>query len=268
MTCSQAERNLVAVDRVHLSVVDAHTHVACIAAREGPLGHAVHDALHDGRNEACIDGTAHDAVVDDELATPFQRNLLLVPHVHLELLVAKLVGVGLGHSLLVRLYNEVHLAKLARSARLLLVAVVGTGCLGDGLAVRNLGLLIHDFQLFVVLDAPLQCAQVELALARYYRLLQLLGLLNHPRWVFLVHAVEYGAQLFNFALILGAYRALILGRRILDEVKCPVHTLVVQCVASAHVFQFHSCAYVAGFYLVDRSLDLPAHDRYLCHAFL
>ncbi len=74
--------------------------------------HAVHDTLHDSGDEACVNSTTHDTVVDNKLATPVEVHFLLVLDVHLELLVAKLVSVGLGHSFTVRLDDEVYLTKL------------------------------------------------------------------------------------------------------------------------------------------------------------
>ena len=47
------------------------------------------------------------------------------------------------------------------------VAVVGARCLGDSLAVRNLGVDELYGQFLVVLEAPFQRAQVELTLSVY-----------------------------------------------------------------------------------------------------
>ncbi len=54
------------------------------------------------------------------------------------------------------------------------MTIVGTRSLGDGLAIRNLGLDILDLYLLIVLDTPLEGAQVELTLTADDGLLQLL----------------------------------------------------------------------------------------------
>ena len=100
---------------MHLTIVDANAYVASVRTGERALLHAVHDTLNDGRDEAGVDSTTDDTVVDNELATPVEIHLLLVLDVHLELLVAELVGVGLRHSLAVRLDDEVYLTKLTRT---------------------------------------------------------------------------------------------------------------------------------------------------------
>ena len=97
---------------MHLTIVDAHADVACVATGQRALLHAVHDALDDGGDEACIDGTTDDTVIDNQHAAPLHGDLLLVLDVHLVLLVAELVGVGLGHTLAVRLDDEVYLTEL------------------------------------------------------------------------------------------------------------------------------------------------------------
>ena len=189
---------------MHLSVIYDYAHVAGIATRQRALLHALHDALEDGGHEASVDGAAHNAVDEDELATPLQVDNLLALGVDAVFLAAESVNFGSGHTLVVGLNDEVHLAELACTARLLLVAIVGTGCLGDGLAIGNLGLVERDLNLFVVLHAPLQGAQVELTLAVHEDLLQFLRLLNLPRGVFLAHLLQGVHHLLRLGLVDGA----------------------------------------------------------------
>ena len=61
--------------------------------------------------------------------------------------------------------NQVNLTELSCTARLLFVAVVCARCFCDSLAVRDARLEEVYRNLLVVLDAPFQCAQVELALS-------------------------------------------------------------------------------------------------------
>ena len=132
-----------------------------------------------------------------------------------------------------------NLTELAATTRLLLVTIVGTGSLGNGLAVGDAGLLILDLDLVVVLDVPLEGAQVEFALTRNDGLTQLLALLDQQRGILLVHAVEHGTQFLGLALVQGADGALELGSGIGNKVKHVLAALLVQGVAAAHVFQFH-----------------------------
>ncbi len=57
-----------------------------------------------------------------------------------------------------------YFTKLTCTTALLLVTIVGTCCLGDGLTIRYARLLKHDRELIVVLHTPLESAQMELAL--------------------------------------------------------------------------------------------------------
>ena len=199
-----------------------------------------------------------------ELAAPLQWNHLSVLHVHLELLVAEAVGIGLRHILYVRLNNQVYLTKLSCTTRLLLVAIVGTGCLGDCLTIWNLRLLEVDHEFLVVLDAPLECTQVELTLSFHDSLLQLLRLLNNPSGIFTVHTSEDFAELLGIGLILRLDGTRIFRLGIFDEIEYILTTLVVKSVACLHVLHLNCCTYISCNELINRSLDLSAHAVYLC----
>ena len=75
-----------------------------------------------------------------------------------------------------------------------------------------------------------------------------------------MHAVEDGTQFLGLALVQGADGTLILGSGIGDEVKDVLAALLVEGVAAAHVFQFHSSTDVTGVDLVDSGLVLSAND--------
>ena len=149
---------------MHLTVIDADADIAGVGAGQRTLLHAAHDPLEDGREEASIDGAAYDAVDEDEFAAPLEVVNLRVADVHAILLAAEAVGAGGWHALVVGLDDEVHLPKLSGAARLFLVAIVSPGGLGDRLAVGDFRLEKLDGQLVVVLDAPLEGAEVEFAL--------------------------------------------------------------------------------------------------------
>ncbi len=237
-------------------------------AGERALLHAVHETLDDSGDEAGVNSTTHDAVAHHELAAPRQGYLLSVAHVHLEFLVAETIGVGHGHALGIGLDDEMNLAKLACTARLLFVAIVGTGSLGDCLAIRYLGLLEDDGELVVVLDTPLEGAQVELALTREDGLLELLALLDNPCGILLVHAGEDGHEFLGVALGDGTDGTLIFGRGELDEVKLIFTTFLVESVACAHILKLHGCTDVTGHNAVNGSLGLATHAINLGEALL
>ena len=112
MASGKTERNFVRVNRVHLTVVDANHNVASIRTCQRTLFHAVHDAFNDGRYEASVDSATHDAVVNHELAAPFQLDFLTIFYVELEFLTAETIGVRLRHAFNVRFDNQVHFAEL------------------------------------------------------------------------------------------------------------------------------------------------------------
>ena len=245
VTACQHEREFVGVNRVHLAVIDHHADIAGIRPCEWALLHAAHDALEDGRHEAGVDGSAHHRVDEHEFSTPFEVDFLFALGVNLKLLVAKLVGGGVGHAVVVWFHDEVNLAELACTARLLLVAIVGTSSLRDGLAIWNLGLFEANLDFLVVFHAPFQGAQVELALTLHEGLLQFLRLFQNPGRVFLRHLLDGGHHLLGVALVLGLDGTDVLGVRIFDEVEAVFTVLAGQRVASAHVFQLHGAADVA-----------------------
>ena len=148
------------------------------------------------------------------------------------------------------------------------MAIVGASSLGNGLAVGDAGLLILNLDLVVVLDVPLEGAQVEFALTRYDGLFEFLALLDQQRGILLVHAVEHGAQLLGLALVQGLDGALELGRGIVDEVKDVLAALLVEGVAAANVFQLHGSADVTCVDLVDSGLVLTTNDVDLSQALL
>ena len=227
VACRKHERELVRVNWVHLAVVHNHSYVACVAARKRTMLHAVHNTLQYGRHKAGVDSSANNRVDEDQLAAPFKANLFPTLDVDLEFLTVDLVRCRVGHSLSIRLYNEMHLSKLSGTTRLFLVSVLGTCHLCNGFAIRNACRLKLNLQLLVVLQAPLQGSQVEFALASNDGLSQLLALFYQPCWVFLVHSQQRSHQFLGLCGINGLNSARELRVRIFDEVETPFAILSV-----------------------------------------
>ncbi len=195
---------------MHLTIVDDDADITGIRAGQRALFHTFHYTLQDSGHEACIDSTANYGVDEDQFAAPFQVFLFLRLDVHLEFLAIDGERGGVGHPLGIGLYNQVHLAELAGTARLLLVAIVGTCHLRDGLTIGNLRLDILDFNLLVVLHPPLQRTQVELALSVDNNLAQFLRLLNHPCGILLTHLGQGHHHLLGLGFVYGLDGARIL----------------------------------------------------------
>ena len=187
MTCSEHERKLVRVYRVHLAIINDYTYVTGVATCERTRLHTFHNTLQDGRHEARINGTTNYGVDKYELAAPLKVDFLTTLDVHLELLTIELVCCRIWHTLSIWLNDEVNLTKLSGTTTLFLVTVVCTCHLGNGLTIRYLRFTELHLYLLVVLQTPLQCAQMELTLTMHNGLAQLLGLLNNPCRVFLTH---------------------------------------------------------------------------------
>ena len=81
------------------------------------------------------------------------------------------------------------------------MAIIGTGRLRNGLAVRNTGFFKDNRQFFIVLQTPFQRTQMEFALAVNNRLTQLFRLVDHPRRIFFVHTVQNSHHLLGIGFI-------------------------------------------------------------------
>ena len=206
-TAGDLEGRLVGVHGVHLTVVDVDDDVAGIGTGQRALLHLLHDTLENGGHEAGVDATAHDAVVEDQLAAPLQRILLGVADGVLGLV---------GHAVEVRLDEHVHLAKLAATTRLFLVAVHGLGALGDGLAVGDVGGGEVDGQLVLVLEVPLHGIEVELTLAAEDDLAQLAAVLERETAVVGHEVLQGGADLLVVVAVGGLHGDGVDGSRELD----------------------------------------------------
>lgn len=120
----QHEGHFIAVDGVHLAVIDNDAHVAGIRSGERSLFHAAHHAFENRGHEAGVDGTAHDAVDEHQFSAPLEIHFFLTARRDTDLLIAEFEQGGFGHSFEVRFDDEVHFAELSRTARLFLVAIV------------------------------------------------------------------------------------------------------------------------------------------------
>ena len=161
-----------------------------------------------------------------------------------------------------------HFTKLSCTARLLLVAIVGTRSLGDGFAIRDALLVKLDLNLVDVFQTPFECAQMEFALAVHEHLAQLLALFHHPCRIFLTQTSERSHHLFRFGFVHGADGAGEFGIRIFDEVETMFAALAVERVARAHIFEFHRATNVARGELTHLFAVSTRANEELCHTFL
>ena len=81
------------------------------------------------------------------------------------------------------------------------MTVISTSGLGDGLTIRNLGLLKVDHHLIIVLNAPLEGTEMELTLTVEDYLTELLGLLDNECGILLTHTVNDGHHLLHIGLV-------------------------------------------------------------------
>ena len=91
---------------------------------------------------------------------------------------------------------------------------------------------------------------MELSLAVYNDLAQLLRLLHLPRGILLAHLLQRIHHLLRLALVDRTDGATVFGIGIFDEIEAILTVLVVQRVAGLHVFQLHGATDIAGHQLV------------------
>ena len=87
---------------------------------------------------------------------------------------------------------------------------------------------------------------MEFSLAFHKSLLELFRLLDNPCGVLLVHSCEDAHELLCVALRHRTNRADVSRRGIFNEIELIFATFSIESVASAHVLELYSCAYVAG----------------------
>ena len=201
---------------MHLSVIYEYPDVAGVRAGERALGHLVHDTLENRRHEAGVDGSADNTVVELKLSAPVEVVGLLALHIEDHILSVNLELVGERHALDNRADEEVNLSELSCSAGLLLVAVLGIGGLGNGLAVRDLRSKEIDLYLELVLKSPLHHIDMLLALSAENGLLQFLGVVHDNCRVLSRNLVESLSELGLVSLHLGLDGRAVLGCRELD----------------------------------------------------
>ena len=161
-----------------------------------------------------------------------------------------------------------HFAELSCATALLLVAIFSLCLLGNGFTIRYACFLEYGLDLLVILQTPLQSAQVELALSLHDGLAQLFALLDNPRWVFLAHLQQGSHELFGFLRVHRLDGTHIFRVRILDEIEVLLYTLTVQCIARLDVFQLHRTAYIACIELLDGDTVGSRTSKQLANALL
>ena len=120
---------------MHLTVVDIDADVTCKRSCKRTFAHLLIDTLEDCWHEACVDRTTYDTVVVLELTTPWKVKLFLTLDVENYLLAVNLESVARINAFLVRGDQKMNLTELACSTGLLLVTIVCTSNLCDGLTV-------------------------------------------------------------------------------------------------------------------------------------
>ena len=186
---------------MHLTVVDRHTNVARIRARQRPLLHLLHEPLQNRGHETAVNRPTDNAVIEDQLTAPVEVDLLLVLHVERDLLAPHFILNGVGRALFVGFDNKVHFAKLPCAPRLLLMAIVSLRDLGNRLAIRDARRKELYLTLMHVSEYPLHRIEVVFPLPRDDDLAELFRELYVDREVFLVHLIEELAQLLRFRLL-------------------------------------------------------------------
>ena len=130
------------------------------------------------------------------------------------------------------------------------MAVVGTGSLRDGFAIRDTRFFELNLQFLVILQTPFQCTQVEFTLSVHNGLAQLLGLVDNPCRVFLAHTVQDNHHLFRIGFIQRLDGAGIFGIRIFNEVETILSPFGIQRIARMHILQFHRAADITGYHFL------------------
>ncbi|OAV63268.1 hypothetical protein Barb6_03860 [Bacteroidales bacterium Barb6] len=158
--------------------------------------------------------------------------------------------------------------ELPCTAGLFLVAVVGTGYLGDGFAVGYLRLKVFNGNLVVIFDAPFEGTEVEFTLSGEDGLFQFLGLFDNPCRVFFVHAQDDFHHLFGVGFVSRLHGTAVFGVGIFNEVKLVIDAFPIQSVAATHFFQLDGGTYIAGCHFRHSRTVLSGYDKQLGDAFL
>ena len=237
---------------MHLTVIYDYTYITSIRACQRTTLHLLHYTLEDCRHEAHIDSTTYNGIDEYELTAPLQLYLLTRLHVDLNFLTIELVCRWIRHTVCVWLNNKMNLTKLTSTTRLLLMAILSLSTLSDSLTIWNLWLDEIDHNLLVVLQTPLQSAEVELTLTMNDDLTKLLTLLYNPCRIFLTHSGKCSHKFLCLSLILCLDSTRELWVRILDEVKSVLTILTVESIASLDILQLNSTADITSLKLINR----------------
>ena len=142
---------------MHLTVVDYNSHITGIASGKRSVLHTVHYAFQYGRHKPRIDSSAHHRVDKHKFASPFKFHFFTAFDVHFELLTIEFIHRRVGHSLCIRLHNQMYFTELSSSSGLLLMPIFSAGTLCNGFAIRYFRLLELNRNLLIVLQSPFQC---------------------------------------------------------------------------------------------------------------
>ncbi|GFI53460.1 hypothetical protein IMSAGC022_00047 [Alistipes sp.] len=248
---------------MHLTVVDHDADVARIRSRKRAFVHLLHDTLQYRRHEAGIDGASDDRVVILQLTAPRQVVLLLALDVYRDILAVDLVLRRLGHALVIGLDDHVHLAELSRTARLLLVTVVGLRDLGNGLPVRNLRREELHLHFVLCRKTIFQDVEMMLALPLYNSLFQLFRVLDQDSRILVLGIVEQLAQLLLVVLLLGLDRRSVTRLGEYDRLDANGGRRRGERVVGARTLQLDGAADIAGRQLADLDAVLAGNGEEL-----
>ena len=125
------------------------------------------------------------------------------------------------------------------------MTIVGTGSLGDSLTIRNLRLTKLNLNLLVVLQTPLESAEMELAHTTDDGLTKLFAHFDTPCRILFALTGNDLHHLLVLTLVDSLDAAAIARTRIFDLSEGKVSTLGIQRIAGAGIFQFHGSTDIA-----------------------
>jgi hypothetical protein len=126
------------------------------------------------------------------------------------------------------------------------MAVVRTGCFRDGFTIRDFRFVEFDRQFIIVLDSPFQRTKMEFSLAGNDRLLQFLGLFDHPRRILFTHTHQDFHHFFSICFINRLHGTTIFRVRIFDKVETIIASLTIQCVTTTNILQLNGSTDISG----------------------
>ena len=237
---------------MHLAIIHNNSYIACIRSCQRTTFHTLHNSLKNSWHKPLVDSSTNNRVYEHKLSTPRHITFFLTFHGNLELLSVEVVTCWIRHTFCIWFNNKMNLAKLPSSTTLLLVAIFCLGLLCDCLTIRDTWFFKFHIQFLVVLQAPLQCAQMEFSLSVNNSLLKFLRVFKYPCRIFLMHFQDCRHNLFCILGILSFNSTTILRVWILNEIKLPFCIFAIKSIASFNIFQLYCATDIASLQRVNR----------------